>query len=157
MRSFDSHCHHIHHLVSLLSRDLRHRIQLGYQVISMPKYVTTTAKLYTTSFNDIIENIKADLTYFKEDLKNPDYFQPIQGQGTPTGFYPQDVPPTPPLDMTPSTSTPTFTKDTQLGGQRPADTSITPGGEPALIRDITIPNGNPSPPPHHPVPHLEHI
>ena len=60
-RDFNNHCQYIHHIDSLLSRDSRHRIQLGYHVISLPRYVPTTAKLCTTSFGEIIEKIKAEL------------------------------------------------------------------------------------------------
>ena len=44
-RDFNSHCHHIHHLDSLLDRDSRHRIQLGYPVINLPHYIPTTVEL----------------------------------------------------------------------------------------------------------------
>ena len=79
-KDFNSHHQHIHHLDALLSRDSRHRTQLGFHVISVPCYIPTTAELCATSFRNIIENIKANLAYFKEDLTNPLCFKPIRIQ-----------------------------------------------------------------------------
>ena len=60
-RDFESWHQYIHHIDSLLSRDSRHQVQLGYHVISLPRYFHTTAKLCTTSFDEVIKKIKADL------------------------------------------------------------------------------------------------
>ena len=68
MRDFDSHLHHILHLDELLARDARHHIQLGYHVINYPKYIPTTVELCRSSFSDIIDKLKADLAYFKDDF-----------------------------------------------------------------------------------------
>ena len=67
-KDFDSHLHHILHLDELLKRDARHCIQLGYHVINYPRYIPTTVELCRSSFSDIINKLKADLTYFKGDF-----------------------------------------------------------------------------------------
>ena len=69
-RDFDSHLHHILHLDELLARDARHCIQLGYHVINYPRYIPTTVELCRSSFSDIIDKLKADLAYFKDDFQN---------------------------------------------------------------------------------------
>ena len=112
-RDCDSHHQYIHHINSVLSRDLRHRIQFGYHIISVPRYIPTTAELCTTLFGKIVDKIKEDLAYFKEDLRNPSHFIPISRQNIPQRSI---VAPSP-MDTTLSTSTPTFTEDSQLGPQ----------------------------------------
>ena len=67
-KDFDSHLHHILHLDELLARDARHHIQLGYHVINYPRYIPTTVELCRSSFSDIIDKLKADLAYFKDDF-----------------------------------------------------------------------------------------
>ena len=76
-REFDSHLHHILHLDDLLARDARHCIQLGYPVINYPRYIPTTVELYRSSFSDIIDKLKADLAYFKDDFWNNEMFKVI--------------------------------------------------------------------------------
>ena len=67
-RDFDSCLHHILHLDDLLMRDARHCIQLGYPVINYPGYIPTTVELCRSSFMDIIDKLKTDLAYFKDDF-----------------------------------------------------------------------------------------
>ena len=76
-RDFDSYLHHILHLDDLLARDARHHIQLGYPVFNYPRYIPTTVELCRASFPDIIDNLKADLMYFKDDFQNKDIFKVI--------------------------------------------------------------------------------
>ena len=76
-RDLDSHLHHILHLDDLLARDARHHIQLGYPVINYPRYIPNTVELCRSSFSDIIDKQKADLTYFKDDLWNNEMFKVI--------------------------------------------------------------------------------
>ena len=76
-KDFDSHLHHILHLDDLLARDARHCIQLGYPVLNYPRYIPTTVELCRSSFPDIINNLKADLTYFKDDFQNEVMFKGI--------------------------------------------------------------------------------
>ena len=57
-RDFDSYCHHI----------------------SLPCFIPTTAELCTLSITDIIDNMKADLAYFKEDLRNLTWFMLLAHQ-----------------------------------------------------------------------------
>ena len=97
----------------MIRRDLRHRIQFGYQITSVPRYIPTTAELCTTSFGEIVDKVKEDLAYFKEDLRDPSHFIPMNRQTTPQGSMAAP----PPMDTTLSTSTPTFTEDSQLGPQ----------------------------------------
>ena len=68
-KDFDSHLHHILHLDELLARDARHCIQLGYHVINYPRYIPTMVELCRSSFSDIIDKLKADLAYFKDDFQ----------------------------------------------------------------------------------------
>ena len=76
-KDFDSHLHHILHLDELLARDARHCIQLGYHVINYPRYIPTTVELCRSSFSDIINKLKADLAYFKDDFQNKEMFEVI--------------------------------------------------------------------------------
>ena len=76
-KNFDSHLHHILHLDDLLARDARHHIQLGYHVFNYPRYIPTMVELCRSSFSDIINKLKADLTYFKDDSWNKDMFEVI--------------------------------------------------------------------------------
>ena len=126
-KDFDNCLHHILHLDELLARDARHCIQLGYHVINYPRYIPTMVELCRSSFSDIIDKLKADLAYFKDDFQNKEMFEvthrptknkphPITGHGastpklldiplgspgttTPRGNPPQDtpVPPQEPL------------------------------------------------------------
>ena len=101
-KDFDSHLHHILHLDDLLARDARHHIQLGYHVINYPRYIPTMVELCRSSFSDIINKLKADLAYFKDDFQNKDMFEVIHkpssnkshpgtGHGASTP-KPQDIP-----------------------------------------------------------------
>ena len=72
-KDFDSHLHHILHLDDLLARDARHHIQLGYHVINYPRYIPTMVELCRSSFSDIINKLKADLAYFKDDFQEQGY------------------------------------------------------------------------------------
>ena len=76
-KDFDSHLHHILHLDGLLARDASHHIQLGYPVLNYPRYIPTTVELSRPSFSDIIDNLKADLMYFKDDIWNEEMFKVI--------------------------------------------------------------------------------
>ena len=76
-KDFDSHLHHILHLDELLARDARHCIQLGYHVINYPRYIPTMVELCRSSFSDIIDKLKADLAYFKDDFQNKEMFEVI--------------------------------------------------------------------------------
>ena len=67
-KDFDSCLHHILHLHDLLARDARHHIQLGYHVINYLRYIPTMVELCRSSFSDIIDKLKADLNYFKDDF-----------------------------------------------------------------------------------------
>ena len=67
-RDLDSHLHHILHLDELLARDAKHHVQLGYPVINYPRYIPTTVELCRASFLDIMDKLKADLAYFKDDF-----------------------------------------------------------------------------------------
>ena len=78
-RDFDSHLHHILHLDELLARDARHHIQLGYHVINYPRYIPTTVELCRSSFSDIIDKLKADLAYFKDDFQNKEMLKSYTG------------------------------------------------------------------------------
>ena len=69
-RDFDSHLHHILHFDDLLARDARHHIQLGYPVLNYPRYIPTTVELCRSFFTDIIDKLKADRAYFKDDFQN---------------------------------------------------------------------------------------
>ena len=69
--------HHIIHLDELLPKDARHRIQLGYHVIHYPRYIPTMVELCRSSFSDIIDKLKADLAYFKDDFWNKEMFEVI--------------------------------------------------------------------------------
>ena len=101
-RDFDSHLHHILHLDELLASDARHSIQLGYHVMNYPRYIPTTVELCRSSFSDIIDKLKADLAYFKDDFQNKEMFEvihkpmgnkphPRTGHGTSTP-NPLDIP-----------------------------------------------------------------
>ena len=74
-RDFDSCLHHILHLDELLARDTRHCIQLACHVINYPRYIPTTGELCRSSFSDIIDKLKADLAYFKDDFQNKEIFE----------------------------------------------------------------------------------
>ena len=108
---FDSCLHHILHLDEQLARDDRHHIQLGYHVINYPRYIPTTVELCRSSLSDIIDKLKADLAYFKDDFQNKEMFEVIH---KPTGSKPhprtQHRASTPkPLDIpsgSPGTTTP---------------------------------------------------
>ena len=76
-KDFDSCLHHILHLDELLASDARHRIQLGYHMINYPRYIPTTVELCRSSFSDIIDKLKADLAYFKDDFQNKEMFEVI--------------------------------------------------------------------------------
>ena len=76
-KDFDSCLHHILHLDNLLARDARHHIQLGYHVINYPRYIPTMVELCRSSFSDIIDKLKADLAYFKDDFQNKNMFEVI--------------------------------------------------------------------------------
>ena len=76
-KDFDSHLYHILHLDELLPRGARHCIQLGYHVINYPRYIPTTVELCRSSFSDIIDKLKADLAYFKDDFHNKEMFEVI--------------------------------------------------------------------------------
>ena len=76
-RDFDSHLQHILHLDDLLARDARHQIQLGYPVLNYPRYIPTTVELCRSSFTDIMDKIKDDLVYFKDDFQNEEMFKAI--------------------------------------------------------------------------------
>ena len=76
-KDFDSCLHHILHLDELLARDARHHIQLGYHVINYPRYIPTMVELCRSSFSDIIDKLKADLTYFKDDFQSKEMFEVI--------------------------------------------------------------------------------
>ena len=76
-RDFDSCLHHILHLDELWARDAGHHIQLGYHVINYPRYIPTTVELCRSFFSDIIDKLKADLAYFKDDFQNKDMFKVI--------------------------------------------------------------------------------
>ena len=76
-KDFDSHLHHILHLDDLLARDARHHIQLRYHVINYPRYIPTTVELCRSSLSDIIDKLKADLAYLKDDFWNKDMFEVI--------------------------------------------------------------------------------
>lgn len=67
-RDFNSHHQCINHIDSILAHDARHRVQLGCPIISVLRYFPTTAQLCTLMISEVIENIKEDLGYFKEDL-----------------------------------------------------------------------------------------
>ena len=73
-RDLDSHLHHILHLDKLLARDAKHRVQLGYPVINYPRYIPTTVELCRASFSDIMDKLKADLAYFKDNFQNNEMF-----------------------------------------------------------------------------------
>ena len=66
---------HILHLDELFARDAKHHIQLGYPVLNYPRYIPTTVELCRSSFNDIIDKLKADLAYFKDDFRNEEMFK----------------------------------------------------------------------------------
>ena len=76
-RDLDSCLHHILHLDELLARDAKHRVQLGYPVINYPRYIPTTVELCRASFSDIMDKLKADLAYFKDDFQNNEMFKVI--------------------------------------------------------------------------------
>ena len=76
-KGFNSHLHHILHLDDLLARDARHHIQLRYHVINYPRYIPTMVELCRSSFSNIIDKLKADLAYFKDDFWNKDMFDII--------------------------------------------------------------------------------
>ena len=75
-KDFDSCLHHILHLDGLLAKDARHCIQLRYPVLNYPRYIPTTVEL-CRSFPDIIDNLKADLAYFRYDFQNEETFKVI--------------------------------------------------------------------------------
>ena len=81
-RDFNSCLHHILHLDNLLARDARHYIQLGYPVLNYPRYIPTMVELCRSSFTDIIDKLKADLAYFKDDFQNADM---LKATPRPTG------------------------------------------------------------------------
>ena len=83
-RDFDSHLDHIFHIDDHLARDGRHCIQLGYPVINYPRYVPTTVELCRSSFDNIMDKLKTDLAYFKDDFRN-EMFKAIP---KPTGTKP---------------------------------------------------------------------
>ena len=103
-RDLDSHLHHILHLDKLLARDAKHRVQLGYPVINYPRYIPTTVELCRASFSDIMDKLKANLAYFKDDFLNNEMFKVIH---RPTNSTPNPL-------------------DTSMGGPR----STTPRGNP---------------------------
>ena len=76
-KDFDSCLHHILHLDELLARDARHHIQLGYHVINYARYIPTMVELCRSSFSDIIDKLKADIAYFKDDFQNKEMFEVI--------------------------------------------------------------------------------
>ena len=76
-RHFDSHLDQIFHLDDLLARDARHHIQMGYPVINYPRYVPTMVELCRSSFENIMDKLKADLAYFKDDFRNWEMFKAI--------------------------------------------------------------------------------
>ena len=77
-RDLDSHLHHILHLDKLMAKDARHCVQLGYPVINYPRYIPTTVELFCrASFLDIMDKLKADLAYFKDDFWNNEMFKVI--------------------------------------------------------------------------------
>ena len=73
-RDLDSCLHYILHLDELLARDAKHCVQLGYPVINYPRYIPTTIELCRASFSDIMDKLKADLAYCKDDFQNNDMF-----------------------------------------------------------------------------------
>ena len=60
-----------------LAKDARHHIQLGYHVINYPRYIPTTVELCRSSLSDIIDKLKVDLAYFKDDFQNKEMFEVI--------------------------------------------------------------------------------
>ena len=76
-RDLDSHLHHILHLDDLLARDAKHHVQLRYPVINYPRYIPTTVELCRASFSDIMDKLKSDLPYFKDDFWNSEMFKVI--------------------------------------------------------------------------------
>ena len=116
-KDFDSHLHHILHLDDLLANDARHCIQLGYPVINYPRYIPTMVELCRASLADIIDKLKANLAYFKDDLWNREMFKII---------------------YRPMGSTPCPRPGQGAGTPNPLDTSM---GGPGL----TTPRGNPPP------------
>ena len=76
-RDLDSHLHHILHLDKPLARDAKHHVQLGYPVINYPRYIPPTVELCRASFSDIMDKLKADLVYFKDDFQNNEMFKVI--------------------------------------------------------------------------------
>ena len=76
-RDFDRHLDHIYHLDNLLARDARQLIQLGYPMVNYLRYVPTTIELCRESFSDILDKLTANLSYFKDDLRNSSMFEAI--------------------------------------------------------------------------------
>ena len=67
-RDLDSCLQHILHLDKLLAGDAKHCVQLGYPVINYPRYIPSTVELCRASILDIMDKLKADLAYFKDDF-----------------------------------------------------------------------------------------
>ena len=60
-----------------MANDARHHIQLRCPVINYPRYIPKTVELCRASFTDIIDKLKADLAYFKDNLWNREIFKVI--------------------------------------------------------------------------------
>ena len=139
-RDFDSCVHHILHLDELLARDARHCIQLGYHVINYPRYIPTTVELCRSSFSDIIDKLKADLAYSKDDFCNKEMFKVIH---KPVGNKPHP-------GMRHGASTP---NPLDIPSGSPGTT--TQGGNPPQATPVPTPRTTPVPPPRQtPVPPL---
>ena len=58
-------------------------------MLNYPRYIPTTVELCKSSFTDIIDKLKADLAYFKDDFQNEEIFRIIC---RPTGNIPHPGP-----------------------------------------------------------------